>query len=229
MKKISDHVLYKDHQFIAFDKPAGMLSQEDASGDASAVKLAMAYAHRDLYVIHRLDRPVSGVILFAKTKEMAGLMSKQWHEDTVVKSYLAIVPDNPEFTSAELTHHLLFDNKKNVTTVVDEETAETVKATLKCEVIERLDQYMLLSVHLKSGRKHQIRAQLAAVGLPVKGDVKYGSKRTNQEVGIDLHAYSLRFLHPMKNTSIELISPIPEVGLWTHLTTPSLVRRNQSS
>lgn len=225
MKRISDYILYKDHQFIGFNKPAGMLTQEDESGDATAVRLAMAYAHRDLYVIHRLDRPVSGVVLFAKTKEMAGAISKQWHDPSVVKTYLAIVPDNPDTTSREITHFLTFDNKRNITSASDVEEQGSVKAVLNFEVLERLDQYMVLKINLQSGRKHQIRAQLAAIGLPVRGDIKYGSKRTNPDAGIDLHAYSLRFIHPMRNTPIELTAPVPDSGLWKHISTAPFANR----
>lgn len=217
MKRISELVLYKDHHLIALNKPAGLPVQEDKTGDPSAHRMAMAYAHRDLYLVHRLDRRVSGVVVFAKTKEAAGLMSKQWEENKVKKIYLGIVPTADIPPAGQLKHYLTYDNKLNITYTSDEPKAGADEALLHYQVLQQFDNFMLLRVDLITGRKHQIRAQLSALGVPIRGDIKYGSKRTNPDGTIDLHAYKLQFQHPSKQEYMKVIAPLPEEGLWQHV------------
>ncbi|MFZ1675722.1 MAG: RluA family pseudouridine synthase [Saprospiraceae bacterium] len=217
MKKISDLVLHKDHHIIVLNKPAGLSTQQDKTGDPNAHQMMMAYAHRDLYVVHRLDQRVSGVLVFAKTKDAAAFLSKQWKEKTTEKIYFAIVPTADIPAEGTLTHHLTFDNKNNITTAHQEPVAGSLEGTLTYKVIHHLDNFMVLKVNLISGRKHQIRAQLAAIGVPVRGDIKYGSKRTNENGSIDLHAYSLDFIHPSGKELVKIIAPFPEEGLWKYL------------
>ncbi len=217
MKKISDLVLHKDHHIIVLNKPAGLSTQQDKTGDPNAHQMMMAYAHRDLYVVHRLDQRVSGVLVFAKTKDAAAFLSKQWKEKTTEKIYFAIVPTADIPSKGKLTHYLTFDNKTNTTTAYKEPLEVALEATLDYEVIQHLDNFMVLKVNLISGRKHQIRAQLAAIGVPVRGDIKYGSKRTNTDGSIDLHAYSLDFIHPSGKEQVKIIAPFPEEGLWKYL------------
>lgn len=217
MKRISELVLYKDHHLIALNKPGGLPVQEDKTGDPSAHRMAMAYAHRDLYVVHRLDRRVSGVVVFAKTKPAAATLSKQWEENKVKKIYLGIVPTADIPASGQLRHYLTYDNKLNITYTSDEPKVGADEALLHYQVLQQLDNFMLLRIDLITGRKHQIRAQLSALGVPIRGDIKYGSKRTNPDGTIDLHAYKLQFRHPSKEEYMKLISPLPEEGLWQHV------------
>jgi len=217
MKKISELILYKDHHLLALNKPAGIPSQQDPTEDTSAHRMAMAYAHRDLYLVHRLDRRVSGVLLFAKTKTDAAHLAKQWEAKKVKKFYYAIVPEKAIETRGQLTHYLKFDQKQNTTTSFDEKESGGEEAILHYEIIQHLEHFMVLKIDLISGRKHQIRAQLAAIGCPVRGDIKYGSKRTNEDASIDLHAYSLQFQHPTKQQYVKIIAPLPEEGLWQHV------------
>jgi 23S rRNA pseudouridine1911/1915/1917 synthase len=214
MKKISELILYKDHHLLALNKPAGLPSQQDPTEDTSAHRMAMAYAHRDLYLVHRLDRRVSGVLLFAKTKPDAAHLAKQWEAKKVKKIYIGIVPAKEIPPVGQLTHYLTYDQKQNVTTAHDERQADAEEAILHYEVMQQLENFMVLKLDLISGRKHQIRAQLAAIGCPIRGDIKYGSKRTNPDAAIDLHAYSLQFQHPTKQQYMKIVAPLPEEGLW---------------
>lgn len=215
MGRIGDLILYKDHHLLALNKPAGMPAQEDPSGDPSLHRLAMAYAHRDLYLVHRLDRRVSGVMLFAKHKAAAADLARQWEQQSVRKVYLAFVSLDEARAGDTLTHYLTYDKGKTI--VHDHPVDGADEAVLAFEPIFKLEQYMLLRIELQTGRKHQIRAQLAAAGMPIKGDVKYGAKRTNPEGHIDLHAWSLSFLHPSTRASIHITAPMPAAGLWVHV------------
>jgi 23S rRNA pseudouridine1911/1915/1917 synthase len=217
MKKISELILYKDHHLIALNKPAGLPVQDDKTGDPSAHRMAMAYAHRDLYLVHRLDRRVSGVVVFAKTKTAAAALSKQWEEHKIKKIYLGIVPEADIPPTGELRHYLTYDNKLNITYASSEPKPGADEAILHYEVLQHLDHFMVLRIDLITGRKHQIRAQLAALGVPIRGDIKYGSKRTNPDGAIDLHAYKLIFQHPARPEYKKIIAPLPEEGLWKHV------------
>ncbi len=217
MKKISELVLYKDHHLMILNKPGGLPTQEDKTGDPSAHRMAMAYAHRDLYVVHRLDRRVSGILTFAKTKSAATHLSKQWENHKVKKIYIGIVPTKEIPEHGNLIHYLTYDNKKNITYTHEAQIAGSDEAQLHYQVIQQLDNFMVLRIDLISGRKHQIRAQLAAIDIPIRGDIKYGSKRTNPDGTIDLHAYKLFFQHPSKLEQQKIIAPFPEGGLWEHI------------
>jgi len=218
MKKISELILYKDHHLLALNKPSGLPSQQDQTEDTSAHRMAMAYAHRDLYLVHRLDRRVSGVLLFAKTKEDAAHLAKQWEARKVKKIYYGIVPEKEMAPIGQLTHYLTFDQKQNVTTASDTLRPGAEEAILHYEIIQHLENFMVLKIDLITGKKHQIRAQLAAIDCPIRGDIKYGSKRTNPDASIDLHAYSLQFQHPTKQQYMKIVAPFPEEGLWEHVT-----------
>lgn len=217
MERISDLVLYKDHHIIALNKPSGLATQQDQSGEMNAHQMAMAYAHRDLYIIHRLDQRVSGVIVFAKTKDAAAFLSKQWEEKTTSKIYIAIVPTAPIPESGILKHYLTYDNKNNVTTAHDDLASGGAESILEYKIIQQLENFMVLQIRLITGRKHQIRAQLAAIGIPIRGDIKYGSKRTNEDGSIDLHAHSIEFLHPSTKKPVKIEAPFPETSLWKHV------------
>ncbi len=214
MKRISELILYKDHHIIGLNKPSGLATQQDKSGESNAHQMAMAYAHRDLYIIHRLDQRVSGALVFAKTKEAAAFLSKQWEQKSTKKIYVGIVPLADIPSTGRLTHFLTYDNKSNVTTAHNTPLEGADESTLIYTVIQQLENFMILRVQLISGRKHQIRAQLAAIDIPIRGDIKYGSKRTNEDGSIDLHAYSLEFLHPSTKKTVSIVAPFPEGGLW---------------
>lgn len=219
MKRISDLILYKDHHLIALNKPAGLPTQKDKSGENNAHQMAMAYAHRDLYVVHRLDQRVSGALLFTKTKPATAELSRQWRENLVVKIYYAIVPSAQIPESGTLTHYLTYDHQNNITIAHSEPMEVADESILEYKIIQHLENFMVLEIKLLTGRKHQIRVQLAAIGVPVKGDIKYGSKRTNDYNAIDLHAYSISFLHPSNKKPVTIVAPFPEEGLWKHVET----------
>ena len=217
MKRISELVLYKDHHLIGFNKPSGLPTQQDKSEDPSIHRMAMAYAHRDLYVVHRIDRRVSGAVVFAKTKAAAKFLSDQWVAHTVKKIYIALVPLIDIPSEGRLIHHLTYDYHQNVTKAHTEPVPRSEESILEYKVLMPLDNFQAIQIQLITGRKHQIRSQLAAIGAPVRGDIKYGSKRTNEDGSIDLHAYSLEFLHPTTNKPLKLGAPFPEEGLWKHV------------
>src|SRR5688500_14324626 len=168
MTRISDLILHKDHHLIAINKPAGLATQQDKSGEKNAHQMMMAYAHRDLYLVHRLDQRVSGVLVFAKTKEVAAFLSKQWEEKTTSKIYYGIVPISPIPESAVLKHYLSYDNKNNVTTAHDDLESGGAESILEYKIIQQLENFMVLQIRLITGRKHQIRAQLSAMGIPIQ-------------------------------------------------------------
>lgn len=217
MAKISDLVLYKDHHLIAINKPAGLPSQQDKSGEKNAHQMMMAYAHRDLYLVHRLDQRVSGVLLFAKTKIAAASLSGQWSLPSTEKIYYAIVPLANISEQQILKHYLSYNTQSNFSIAYTEKLERSNECQLEYTIVQRLENYMVLRIRLITGRKHQIRAQLAAIGIPVRGDIKYGSRRTNEDGSIDLHAYSLRFIHPSGGKAMLIKAPLPSTGLWPHV------------
>jgi 23S rRNA pseudouridine1911/1915/1917 synthase len=214
MAKISDLVIHQSNQLIALNKPAGMSVQEDQSGDASLHRIAMAYCKHDLYVIHRIDRPTSGVVVFAKNKKAAAHLTDQWKSGNVVKSYLAVVSKIEGEQTRELTHHIQENKKSNKVRIESEAFEDSKIAHLKYEKVEEIERYELLKVQLKTGRHHQIRAQLAAEGMPIKGDVKYGFRRGNKDRSIHLHAWQLKFTHPVSGQTIHLKADVPDDVIW---------------
>jgi len=217
MKRISDLILLKDHHLLALNKPSGLPTQQDKSGEKNAHQMAMAYAHRDLYIVHRLEQRVSGVLVFAKTKEAAAFLSKQLEQKATQKIYIGIVPTADIPSEGSLKHYLTYDNKNNITTAHQNPLAGADEALLEYKIIQQLENFMVLRIVLITGRKHQIRAQLSALDIPIRGDIKYGSKRTNENGAIDLHAYSLQFIHPSTKKTVKIIAPFPEEGLWKHV------------
>ena len=214
MKKISSYVLYSNNQLIALNKPAGMPVQEDKVGDASLHRIAMAYCKKDLYLIHRIDRPSSGIVLFGKTKKAASQLSEQFKSRKVSKKYLAVVKNEGELKDGKLEHFLAHDKSNNKAIAVDEDMSEAQKAIMLFRTIDEIDRYRLLEVDLETGRHHQIRAQLGAIGFPIKGDVKYGFGRGNKDRSIHLHAWKLAFNHPVTGKREELVAPLPDDPAW---------------
>ena len=211
---IGDLILYKNNQLIALNKPAGLGVQDDQTDDKSLLALAEIYSKSKLQLIHRIDRPASGLVLFAKNKRALAHLNKQFQDRTIEKTYLAVVKNKPQVDQGELIHYLIKNPKSNKSTPVEETNKRAKKAQLIYKVLGANDNYFLLEIKLLTGRHHQIRCQLAAIGNPVKGDVKYGFRRKNKDRSIHLHAWKLGFNHPVTNERINLECPVPDEVVW---------------
>lgn len=220
-------VVYEDNHVIIVNKSSSEIVQGDKTGDkplSETVKeyIKEAYAKPGnvfLGVVHRLDRPVSGVVLFARTSKALPRLNDMFRNGEVRKTYWAIVKDAPPQPSGTLEHWLVRNEKQNKSYAYDREVPNAKKAILNYRVIGSSDNYYLLEVDLKTGRHHQIRCQLAKMGCPIKGDLKYGAKRSNPDGSISLHARSISFTHPVSKQPIEAVAPVPEDNLWHSLTT----------
>jgi len=216
-------IIYEDNHLIAINKKPGELIQIDKTGDISLeIKLKEFIKHRDskpgnvfLGVSHRLDRPVSGVVVFAKTGKALTRLNEIFRQKEVIKKYWAIVKNKPDKSSGTLIHHLSRDTIKNKTLVHNAPCKNTKEAILSYRLIGMSDNYYLIEVLLHTGRHHQIRAQLAKTGCPVKGDLKYGFPRSNKNGGISLHARELSFIHPVKKEKITIIAEPPANDLFS--------------
>jgi 23S rRNA pseudouridine1911/1915/1917 synthase len=215
-------ILYEDNHIIAINKRSSDLSQGDKTGDTSLdteVKRYLAEKYGKpgevfLGVVHRLDRPVSGVILYARTSKALARFNEMFRTSMVRKIYLAIVKERPPEDDGTLTHYLKKNEKQNKTYVYDYEVKGSKKASLSYRLAGRSDRYYLIEIELHSGRHHQIRAQMAKVGCPVKGDLKYGYSRSNDDGSISLMARRLEFIHPVKKERIVITAPFPEGDIW---------------
>ncbi|MEE0118315.1 MAG: RluA family pseudouridine synthase [Bacteroidaceae bacterium] len=216
-------VLYEDNHLIIVNKQAGEIVQGDKTGDtplSDIVKDWLKEKHNKpgnvyLGVVHRLDRPVSGVVLFAKTSKALPRLNKMFAEhDKVSKTYWAIVQNRPQASKGTLTHWLTRQEKNNTARAYDREVPGAKKAVLDYELIASGDRYHLLEIHLHTGRHHQIRCQLAKMGCPIKGDLKYGAPRSNPDGSISLHARNLTLEHPVSHERISVTAPVPDDRLW---------------
>lgn len=215
-------VLYEDNHVIIVSKSAGEIVQGDKTGDtplSETVKLYIKEKYAKpgavfLGVVHRLDRPVSGVVAFARTSKALARMNEMFRTGAVQKTYWALVQNEPKQPEATLTHYLVRNEKQNKSYAYDHERPNAKKAVLDYRVIGHTDRYHLLEVHLHTGRHHQIRCQLAAIGCPIRGDLKYGAPRSNPDGSISLHARSIRFEHPVSHQEIFVEAPAPEEGPW---------------
>jgi 23S rRNA pseudouridine1911/1915/1917 synthase len=215
IENIGDLVLYKNNQFIAFNKPSGLPVQEDRTGDKALINLGEIYCKSRLFPLHRIDRPASGVVLFAKTKNAAAQVGGQFQEGVVRKTYLAVVAERPEQDEGQAIHYLIKDGKVNKSKAVNADTKGARRAEMAYRYLKSIDNYHLLAIEIPTGRHHQIRAQLAAMGCPIKGDVKYGFRRKNKDRSIHLHAWKLQFQHPVSGSTEELIAlPPSEDPVW---------------
>ena len=212
--RIGDLVLYKNNQLIAFNKPATIPVQEDKTGDKALINLAEIFCKSKLQLVHRIDRPATGVVLFAKTDGALVSLNEQFRERGVEKTYLAVVKDLPEAAEGELVHYLKKNGQQNRTMVHQEPTKGAKKSILTYRYLKSIERYHLLEIKLQSGRHHQIRAQLGAIGSPIKGDDKYGFKRSNRDRSIHLHAWKLRFQHPVSQEWEEIVAPLPDDPVW---------------
>jgi 23S rRNA pseudouridine1911/1915/1917 synthase len=207
--RIGDLVLYKNNQLMAFNKPAMLPVQPDKTGDKSLLELAEMYAHAKLHLVHRIDRPASGVVLFAKNTTALAALHEQFRQRTIQKTYLAVVQQLPPAESGTLRHYLIKEGRSNRTRIVEAELPGAQESVLEYRLLASSDRYHLLEITLITGRHHQIRAQLAAAGCPIKGDTKYGFKRSNPGGRIHLHAWKLSFTHPVSGEVVVVQAPLP--------------------
>ena len=214
-------VIYEDNHILVVNKTAGLLVQGDKTGDKSLLDLAKKYI-KDKYqkpgevflgLVHRLDRPTTGVIVLARTSKALSRLSQQFKERIPKKIYRAIVSGTPE-PKATLEHYLRKNSSKNKSFHYPKNTPNTKKAILHYRSVKQLKSYHVLDIELETGRHHQIRAQLAAVGLHIKGDLKYGAKRPNKNGSIHLHARSLTLIHPTKKEEMTFLAPTPNDVIW---------------
>lgn len=221
-------VIYEDNHLIAVNKSCGEIVQGDKTGDqplSESLKIWLKEKYNKpgnvfVGVTHRLDRPVSGIVLFAKTSKALARLNDMFRTGAIKKTYWAIVKRCPSKPEGELTHWLVRNEKQNKSYAYDTEKPGSKQAVLHYRVLTRSDNYYLLEVDLKTGRHHQIRCQLAKIGCPIKGDLKYGFPRSNPDGSISLHARRVSFEHPVSHKLIEIEAPVPEDNLWNALTTP---------
>lgn len=215
-------VIYEDNHLIVINKRPGDIVQGDTTGDTPLSEVVKAFI-KDKYnkpgevylgVVHRLDRPTSGIVMFAKTSKSLTRLNKIFAEKEARKTYWAIVKNPPEKQEDTLVHWLVRNPKQNKSYAYKKEVPDSKKAILDYKVIKKLDTFYLLEIDLKTGRHHQIRAQLAAIGCFIKGDLKYGFDRSNKDGSIHLHARGLSFTHPVKKELIHLTAPTPIDPVW---------------
>lgn len=216
-------IIYEDNHIIIVNKSSSEIVQGDKTGDIPLSEIVKQYIKEKynkpgnvfLGVVHRLDRPVSGIVIFAKTSKALPRLNEMFKNGEIKKSYWAIVKQCPAETQGELTHYLVRNEKQNKSYAYDKEVKGSKKAILEYKLIGRSQNYYLLEVDLKTGRHHQIRCQLAKTGSPIKGDLKYGSARSNPDGSISLHSRKVSFIHPVSQQLIELEAPVPEGNLWS--------------
>jgi 23S rRNA pseudouridine1911/1915/1917 synthase len=208
-------ILHEDANCIIINKLAGVPTQPDKTNDRSALDIVTKYLGRQAFVVNRLDRPASGVLVFAKSSNSAAKFSALFQSDKIDKKYWVMVKNKPKEDSGTLEHYLKKGIKSSKSLVFEDDKKGGKKAVLKYEVLKSLDNYHLLEIQLQTGRFHQIRSQLAAIGSPIKGDVKYGARRSNTNRSIHLHARSISFIQPFTNQAISIeAAPPSDDAIW---------------
>ena len=215
-------VVYEDNHIVVVNKTSSEIVQGDKTGDTPLSEMVKQYLKEKynkpgnvfIGVTHRLDRPVSGLVVFAKTSKALPRLNEMFRNGEVKKTYWAIVKECPKETEGELVHYLVRNENQNKSYAYDKEVKNSKKAVLHYKLIGHSQNYYLLEVDLKTGRHHQIRCQLAKMGCPIKGDLKYGSPRSNPDGSICLHARTVQFVHPVSKEMIRLTAPVPEGNLW---------------
>ena len=218
-------ILFEDNHLIAVNKKAGQLVQGDRTGDVSLDQMLKQYIKEKynkpgdvfLGVVHRIDRPVSGVIVYSRTSKALSRMNDLFRDKQVLKTYWCIVKELPEPEEGTLRHYLVKKESQNKSYAYDSPRPGTREAILDFRLVSRSSNYFLLEVFLHTGRHHQIRCQLAKMGSPIRGDLKYGYPRSNRDAGISLHARSLEFLHPVRKEPVVITAPVPSDPLWKAL------------
>lgn len=215
---MKEQIVYEDNHLLVINKKVGQLVQGDKTGDESLLDSIKNYIKiRDnkpgnvfLGLVHRIDRPTSGLVIYAKTSKALSRLTQMVKNREVKKTYWAVVPKEMILQSQRLVHYLQKNEKNNKAIVFTKVTDGAKEAILTYHIVKTLDNYHLLEIDLETGRHHQIRAQLSKTGVPIKGDLKYGSPRSNPDGGINLHARKLEFVHPVTKESIEIIAPVPQ-------------------
>lgn len=215
-------VVYEDNHIIIVNKQSGEIVQGDKTGDKPLSDFVKAWIKEKyakpgnvfLGVVHRLDRPVAGLVVFAKTSKALSRLGNMFRDGEIKKTYWAIVPKAPIPPQATLTHWLVRNEKQNKSYAYEHEVAKSKKAILDYCVIGHSERYFLLEVHLKTGRHHQIRCQLSKIGCPIKGDLKYGAPRSNPDGSISLLSRKVEFIHPVSHQPISIIAKTPDDNLW---------------
>lgn len=218
-------VLHEDNHIIVVNKRVGDIVQGDKTGDKPLSEVVKEYI-KDKYnkpgdvflgVVHRLDRPTTGIVMFARTSKALERLNKMFSERETQKTYWAVVKNKPPKQEDNLVHFLKRNPQNNTSKAHLKEVPESKKASLDYKIISELKNYFALEINLHTGRHHQIRSQLSAIGSPIKGDLKYGFDRSNPDGGIHLHARKLKFVHPVTKKSIEIIAPTPDDVIWNSI------------
>ncbi|MFV8224460.1 RluA family pseudouridine synthase [Christiangramia aquimixticola] len=215
-------VLHEDNHIIIVNKRPGDIVQGDKTGDKPLSEVVKSYLKEKynkpgnvyLGVVHRLDRPTSGIVVFSKTSKALPRLNKLFQDKKAKKTYWAIVKNEPPQPSGELIHYMKRNQKQNKSYAHKNEVPDSKKAILDYRLILKLDNYFLLEVDLHTGRHHQIRSQLSSIGCPIKGDLKYGFDRSNKDGSIHLHSRELVFTHPVKKETIHITAPPPSDPIW---------------
>ncbi|MGB4284149.1 MAG: RNA pseudouridine synthase [Bacteroidales bacterium] len=234
---LSQRILYEDKHLLVINKLPGEIVQGDKTGDKPLVEIAKDYIAQKydkpgnvfLGVVHRLDRPVSGAIILARTSKALERLNAMLQERKIMKTYWAIVKNKPPKENDTLVNYVWRNKQKNKTIVFDHPIKKSSEASLTYRIVAQSVNYYLLEIGLHTGRHHQIRAQLAHIGCPIKGDLKYGFPRSNDSAFIHLHSLKLILIHPVKNIPLELIAPPPHDALWNYffeLFYPDLSHKN---
>ncbi len=219
-------VLYEDNHIIAVNKRPSDIVQGDKTGDTPLSDFVKAYLKKkyskpgDVFLgtVHRIDRPVSGVVLFAKTSKALSRLNELFRKKEIQKIYWAIVKNKPAKEEGTLVHYLKKNQQKNISTAYDKEVKGSLKSELTFKLVSSSDNYYLLEIKPLTGRHHQIRVQLSKTGSPIKGDVKYGFRRGNKDASIHLHARKITFVHPVKKEPITIVATPPDEVLWNKFT-----------
>lgn len=215
-------VLYEDNHLIVINKRPGDIVQGDKTGDTPLSDVVKEYikikynkpGNVYLGVVHRLDRPTSGIVVFSKTSKALPRLNKLFKDKDAKKTYWAVVKNSPPKQKDTLLHYMKRNPKQNKSYAHTKEVPDSKKAVLEYHIIKELNNYFLLEIDLHTGRHHQIRSQLSAIGSPIKGDLKYGFDRSNKDASIHLHARKLTFVHPVKKEPLNIIAPPPADAIW---------------
>ncbi len=215
-------ILFEDNHIIVVNKQPGDISQGDKTGDTPLSEVVKSYI-KDKYnkpgnvylgVVHRLDRPTSGIIIFARTSKALERLNKKLRDKDIQKTYWAVVKNRPPKSADTLIHFLKKDHQKNKSKAYEKEIKDSKRAILHYSVLKELDHYHLLEIQLETGRHHQIRTQLSHIGSPIKGDLKYGFPRSNKDASIHLHARKIEFVHPVSKERLTIEAKTPEDPVW---------------
>lgn len=215
-------ILYEDNHMLVVNKRPGDIVQGDKTGDTPLVNVAKEYIKKKydkpgavyLGVVHRIDRPVSGAVIFARTSKALTRLNAAFKDRKVEKTYWAVVRQRPEMEEGRLTHYLRKMERHNISKAYDKEVSGSKRSVLDYRLCQSSDNYHLLEIHPQTGRHHQIRVQLSKMGCPIKGDIKYGDRRTNKDASIHLHARALKLEHPVRKEPMLITAPVPNEPLW---------------